>query len=466
MERHPGSALSGFDARWLVEAVRLSESTRPFHDELIVARLAAESGDLEHKLIARAVLLDADESLRREMRQHKQRETLALAVLGLIALISGYGVAVTVLGDSGQAVNIVWTLGGLLGLHVVTLLLWGGLMMLSQAGRGGIGGRLWEWGVQRLATDHHARMLLLARWRLDMRAGAQRWSLSAISHLGWMALLCGMLIGLLLSFFGRHYGFVWETTLLSESVFEHWVGILGWLPSLLGFPVPDAELVRNTGQGMLTDAQAGRVWALWLLGCVLVYGMLPRALCWFWCFWKAGQLRAQLRLYPDDALYAPLAESLMRQSERMGVSDAAPEVIETAHLASAHQASGQSLMLGVELDAGRFKWPPLQADGVGDAGVIDSREQRKRALQMLAASKPHRLLVVCDPCLSPDRGTLSLIADLSVHAGECAVWLLGGDDQQESERLQHWRDVLTTLGLDQEQVFLSAPDAQSWVETQ
>ncbi len=457
-------AVEGYTARWLAESLRLHESQQPVADLAVVSRLAVLPGDAEQKILARASALDASQTLALEQKAQLGRERLALLALALLAIASGFVLAVGVLGDGRRAVNVIWALGGLLGVHALSFLVW--MLIISRSGgRGGIVGRAWEWLVSRLTRNGTARVVWLARVRLDTRAGAQPWMLGAVSHWGWTGLFVGVLLGLLVSFSLRRYGFVWETTILPVGVFEALVSALAWLPSLIGFPVPDAELILASGEAMQVDAVSAQTWSLWLIACVLCYGLVPRLLAWGLCQAKLRQCRARLRLYPGDAAYTSLVERLMRPSQRMGVADAAPAQIETAHLASPHQAAGQSLLVGVELDPARVPWPPALSPGVGDAGVVDSREQRRRVMSQVEASKPRRLLIACDPRLSPDRGSLSLIADLSVHAGECAVWLVEAMHVTDTDRLQHWLDALAQLGLGDDHVFQDMQVAMTWVES-
>src|SRR5690606_22084162 len=96
-------------------------------------------------------------------------------------------------------------------------------------------------------------------------------------------------------------------------------------------------------------------------------------------------------------------------------------------------------------------------------GVADSRGQRARALRELGASPVRRLLVVCDARISPDRGSLTLIAELSRLAGECAVWL-AGLDVAEAERVRRWAESLEQIGFAQAAVFDAATAAGAWIE--
>ena len=306
--------LTAFESRWLAEAIRLcEEAAGPLHDRDAVAAVRATDGGVEERIVRRALLLGEREGMAGMIAAWRARSRLVLMLASVVALASGFGAALAVLGDGTRAVNVVWTLGGLLGVHLVSLLLWA--LGLSFGGRdaGGALGRVWLWLSTRLspagpAGVYVARALagLLARARL------LRWWLGAVTHGLWFAALCGALVGLLATLSVRRYGFAWETTILSADVFVHLVRIVGWLPAQVGFAVPDAEHVRASGAAAAVDEAARIAWSSWLLGCVTMYGIVPRALLWAVCLvlWRVG--RARLRL--DLALpgYAVLVARLAR----------------------------------------------------------------------------------------------------------------------------------------------------------
>src|SRR5690606_31526056 len=84
---------------------------------------------------------------------------------------------------------------------------------------------------------------------------------------------------------------------------------------------------------------------------------------------------------------------------------------------------GQAVLAGIELTP-ETPWPPVSlAATVADAGIIDSRAQRKALLDRLQEQAAGKLLLVCDPQQTPDRGTIALLADLASLAAETRVAL-------------------------------------------
>ena len=106
------------------------------------------------------------------------------------------------------------------------------------------------------------------------------------------------------------------------------------------------------------------------------------------------------------------------------------------------------MLVAIELDDSR-PWPPALPETVADAGILDSREQRRQVLEALGRSPPARLLIACDPRRSPDRGTLALIAELARSAADARVWLLPppAGETVDQERLEAWQAALQPLQL-------------------
>jgi hypothetical protein len=130
----------------------------------------------------------------------------------------------------------------------------------------------------------------------------------------------------------------------------------------------------------------------------------------------------------------------MPTSERLGISDAAPEQLHRVESGVTEQQSAGALLVAIELDEQR-PWPPSLPKTVSNAGVLDSRVSRHKLLEQLSRFPPARLAIACDPRRSPDRGSLALIAELARSAGATRVWLLQAPPGEalDAERLGDWR---------------------------
>nr|WP_240158250.1 DUF2868 domain-containing protein [Pantoea sp. Tr-811] len=309
-------------------------------------------------------------------------------------------------------------------------------------------GRLWLWLSERFARDAKAAHLAPALLVLLQRQRLTRWLLGALVHGLWLLAMLAALAMLLTLLATRRYGFVWETTLLAADPFIHLTQALGALPSLLGFAVPDEAMIRASGDTLPALDIARQAWASWLLGVVLIYGLLPRLLLAGLCLWRWRQGRAHLALDLSLPGFAPLRDALMPRSERIGVQDAAPDALPQYQAGQLESGSSGALLVGLELDDQR-PWPPALPATVTDAGVLDSRESRNRLLEQLSRFPPARLAIACDPRRSPDRGSLALLAELARNAGATRVWLLQAapGEALDSHRLGDWHDALDRLGL-------------------
>lgn len=433
---------------WLSEAIRLREEhAGPLEDREANRRAQAGGGDLAERIQARALLLAERDGQLQALRHWLQGARLALAALLLLALLSGIGLAVAALGDGQRPVNVFWALGSLLGLNLLMLLGWALGLLLARDSTGALG-RLWLWLSEKLARDAQAAQLAPALLVLLQRQRLGRWGLGVLVHGLWLLALLAALLSLLTLLATRRYGFVWESTILGGETFIALTQALGALPALLGFSLPDAELIRASGDSALASEAARLSWAGWLVGVLLVYGLLPRLLLGVFCLWRWRRGCAALRLDVGLPGYELLRERLQPSSERLGVCDAAPAQWPQPTAGSNPQDSQGAVLVAIELDE-RRPWPPALPKGISDAGVIDSREQRQRLLEQLTRFPPARLAVACDPRRSPDRGSLALLGELARTAAATRIWLLPAQPGEalDSERLDDWHAALDQLQL-------------------
>lgn len=442
------TAPTPLDKRWLTEAVRLREEhAGPLEDQEANRRARQLGGDLAARIETRALWLAERDGMAEALRHWKQGARLALLALLLFALFSGAGLGLAALGDGQRPVNVIWALGSLLGLNLLMLIGWA-VSFITAGEQGAVLGRLWLWLSERFARDAKAAQLAPALLILLQRQRLNRWLLGALVHGLWLLAMIAALLMLLALLATRRYGFVWETTLLAAEPFISLTHALGALPSLLGFAVPDEAMIRASGDTLPALDLARQAWASWLLGVVLVYGLLPRLLLALLCLWRWRQGRERLTLDLSLPGYAQLRDALMPRSERLGVQDAAPDALPHFQPGQLESGASGALLVGLELDDQR-PWPPKLAQGVTNAGILDSRESRNKLLEQLSRFPPARLAIACDPRRSPDRGSLALLAELARNAGATRIWLLQALPGQalDAARLGDWHEALDRLGL-------------------
>jgi hypothetical protein len=433
---------------WLTEAVRLrEEQAGPLEDLEANRRARIDGGDLLSRLQHRALWLAQRDGLQDALTHWLQGARLALFALAALALFSGAGLAFAALGNGQSPVNVFWALGSLLGLNLLMLLSW--TLGLVFAGEQNASlGRLWLWLSEKLARDAKAAQLAPALVLLLQRQRLNRWVIGLVTHGAWLLALCSALLFMLMLMATRRYGFIWETTILHSDTFVMFTQYLGTMPAWLGFNVPTPEMIRASGDGALSIENARPAWAAWLVGVLLVYGIAPRLLLAAFCLWRWRQGRRALTLDLNLPGYAQLSEQLMPSSERLGISDAAPDLLPGTQAGASEQQGNGAVLVAIELDNER-PWPPTLSAEVMDAGILDSRESRQKLLEQLARFPPARLVIACDPRRSMDRGSLGLIAELARHAAATQIWLLQAPANQtlDDDRLQDWHAALQQLGL-------------------
>lgn len=463
---------SRFEALWLAETIRLqelesgaSQHPMPASDQLPAS---LQEADLEQWLLQRAQHHTYAQGMRERMQAWFHSARILLFILLFFAIISGVGAAFGFFGSEVRSVNVIWTLIGLIGVNFLSLLLWlfGGRLS------GGFLGRLWFWGIAHWPRGRQQRdfgiegKLAKALARLMQGNGLGRWTLSSITHSAWLLALLASLGTMLLALSLRSYSFVLETTILSEGVFMDFVVGFGYLPSLLGFAIPDSSMIVSalSGDGLAQPELARRAWASWLSGGLIVYAILPRFLVWAASMLRFFLLRARLHLDLSEPGFAEYASS---PGSSRGIVDAASTPPPVLQIAMQHRLQGQgSALLGLELGK-PLRWPPqgLARDSVGQLfeEVIETREQRRAALQSLSARPPRALLVACDARLSPDRGSLHYLVELSNCASEIRIWLLQEKGQHASTRLALWQESLANIGLAPTAIMTEDAGALAWV---
>ena len=431
---------------WLTETIRLREEHAGPLEDLEANRLARTAGgDLPSRIQRRAAWLAERDGLSAALQHWLQGARLALVLLVIFALLSGAGLAFAAL--SQTPVNVFWALGSLLGLNLILLLSWA-LGLIFAGEHGATLGRLWLWLSEKLARDAKAAQLAPALLLMLQRKKLNRWALGTLVNGLWLLAMLSALLLLLTLMATRRYGFVWETTILGADTFINLTQALGALPALLGFNVPTVEMIRASGGAALDIESARQAWATWLVGVLVVYGVLPRLLLALLCFWRWSRGKAALTLDLNLPGYAQLRERLMPTSERLGINDAAPAQLHRVESSVSEHASYGALLVAIELDDQR-PWPPALPKTVSNAGILDSRESRHKLLEQLSRFPPARLLIACDPRRSPDRGSLALIAELARNANATRVWLLQAPPGEalDSARLGDWHVALQQLEL-------------------
>lgn len=461
----------------LAEAIRVYEEDRgTVLDEPEADALGrAAGGDLERKIIARARALSLAAPLEAALRQLRAATAAGFGFAVIVALAAGAGAAGAFLGSSSDGpVNFFQVLAGLLGIPTLALLAWILFVLVRPRGAaiGVLGNAVLALGERLTRWIHHGPLpVIVARASRSMFAGGGlgRWTVGTISHALWLAYAIGALVLVLFYLSTREVSFAWETTILSERHYVTLTRTIAFVPSLLGFPTPEAaEVAASQRAGDVLSGEGARgAWAGLLIGSVVVYGVLPRAVFLGLCLLAMRRAIGRHRLDVSLPGYARLRRLLSPASRPTGVVDAerAGLLGENSRLQQpiAIGTEGPVALIGLEMDPPVSHWPPA-VRGVEwlDLGFIDDRSSRHRVVDQvrLAAIPPRVVAVVCALDQTPDRGHRSFLDDFQRSTGVPAVLLLSGGQrlrargrfEHVTERVDDWRRMAAAAGIPENRV--------------
>lgn len=428
---------------WLCEALRLKETQWGQFDDRAACLRAAREPTAMQQIAARANFLGETSGVKLALGRVQSGLWVAFIVLLVIAVLVGGSAALAALGAGFRPVNVVSALVVLLGVNLFSLVVWIVTLIVGIGSGGWLAGR-WPWLVRKLATGPEVALAGQAWWSLWQQAGGLRWVLSSVTHASWLIASLTMLAVLYFTLSIRHFDFAWETTLLSADSFVALTQFVGVVPHWFGFAIPDSETVRASGHLSRNSVQAQALWASWLTGALVCYGVLPRALL------LLASLALVARAWPrtQPQLHSPYYQALLLKMAPAALSPEGqvPPQIKLRYppaLKGANSAT-RAMMTGIELES---EWPPV---GLGCEIVhtlmIDSRDSRNIALGQVAQLNPQRLVIACDARRTPDRGTLRLIAELSSYASKTLVWLQPAGGAEGSDvadgRIPVWKNQL------------------------
>lgn len=457
-----------FDACLLAEAVRLRERVGGRLDDTVANSHAREAGGSDQaRLCTRAQHLAGGLGLIEALPRWRTRvRLLAWAGLGLAFVLGALGVQLGLAGRDGL-VSLMGATASLVGASLLMLLVWAVLGLMPRRARPTPSLALLLWLSRRAGLGP---ALWLGGGAVEVLRNQRRlWAASGVlTHALWLAALLGALLALMVAVWFTRYQFAWQTTVAPPGFFVALVDALGWLPGLLGFPRPDADAVLASLNAAAGDAAAHRLWAWWLVGIAVAYGVLPRLLALLGCLLALPAYGRPARLDLTHADWAPVLARLQPATQRTGVSDVDTIGSVVDHIAAPRDTlGGPRHLLGLELHPGT-PWPPaLNAASLPAPGLhvhqADAHAERHAALTQLGDTRHARLLLAIDARNTPDRGLLRSIAECSHRAARTGVWLLGAE-AANPKRMALWRERLGEIGLDQRDCISDQQHAARWLE--
>lgn len=433
---------------------------------LITEKLQSEDGKPIQKLHRRASRIDSNGALARVLGKIDGRIKGIMLVMSVLWCISGFLGLFTLL--QTNVVNFFYVLVCLLGFHTIMLLGWLVMTLINQ------GKQSSNWFASFVSPSYLIRgkddvtKAAVDLYERQLQHSGMRWYLGRFSHQLWLATLTGMLLAIIFLLIVRQYSFSWESTLLSDQALITLTQILGWLPSKVGFTVPDSAAIVQSR--LVTDAMPlsmARQWAGLLVGSLLMYGIVPRAIAWTFCALMFR--RKKMRLDIKQPYYQKILSFWQRHVVDEDDFKAAPAPVAP----KATVSTGKKLVALLEYPSQQDNWwqSGLNADmsshsnninsnisNVENFGIVDDRDDMDRLTTYLDSHPVQVLLGIHSKAL-PDRGTLRKLDRIAEHAADGLIVQLLGDantantneQEQDSEiqsaenqgvRYQQWQTAL------------------------
>ena len=433
---------------------------------LITEKLQGEDGKPIQKLHRRASRIDSNGALARVLGKIDGRIKGIMLVMSVLWCISGFLGLFTLL--QTNVVNFFYVLVCLLGFHTIMLLGWLVMTLINQ------GKQSSNWFASFVSPSYLIRgkddvtKAAVDLYERQLQHSGMRWYLGRFSHQLWLATLTGMLLAIIFLLIVRQYSFSWESTLLSDQALITLTQVLGWLPSKVGFTVPDSAAIVQSR--LVTDAMPlsmARQWAGLLVGSLLMYGIVPRAIAWTFCALMFR--RKKMRLDIKQPYYQKILSFWQRHVVDEDDFKAAPAPVAP----KATVSTGKKLVALLEYPSQQDNWwqSGLNADmsshsnninsnisNVENFGIVDDRDDMDRLTTYLDSHPVQVLLGIHSKAL-PDRGTLRKLDRIAEHAADGLIVQLLGDantantneQEQDSEipssenqdvRYQQWQTAL------------------------
>lgn len=448
----------------VAHTIRAIEKTGPLEDSQAMRQAVRLAATREGQVIERARILAERIGLAEDMRRLAAAGPLVALAAAVIVMLLTWALLTSVVSD-GRQINVVTAFFGVLGPHLLGLGAWllallapGSAGVVGQLGRG-IGGIAMWLGASRFKLGgRHGPELVREGTEVLRRERLLPWAFGLVNHGIWAAAFALLFPMLLFLFAFRSYELSWETTILSREFFVEFIRVTNMLPAVLRLPAVDMDVLRVPG-----DPAANHGLALWLAGCVLVYGLAPRVLLLLLSLAVWKRRKNSLRLDNAD----PGLRKLFNRFDQLGEST----VVDAESRAAAATATrrsvdrdpgGPTLWIAFELPP-EVAWPPREHDGAEGAHerVAGDSAARQRVLDRLAREPASKLVIACNGAASPDRGTARFLRDAVAHAGDAALLLIE-PGAGRAVNVHQWSSWAQACGFGDMPLFTSLSAAGAW----
>lgn len=429
----------------LVRSLEIEQHVFATDPLLITEKLQNEEGKPIQKLHRRASRIDSNGALARVLGKIDGRIKGIMIIMSVVWCLSGFLGLFTLL--QANVVNFFYVLVCLLGFHTLMLVGWLVLTLINR------GKQSSNWFTSFVSPSYLIRgkddvtQAAVKLYERQLEHSGMRWYLGKFSHQLWLATLTGMLFAIIFLLVVRQYSFSWESTLLSDQALISLTQVLGWLPSIVGFDVPnEAAIIQSR---LVTEAlplSIARQWSSLLIGSLLMYGIVPRALAWTFCalMFRSKKMRLDIK--------KPYYQKIINFWQRKVIDADDFNEVPAPIAPKAAVSTGNKLVALLEYPTDRQQWwqagSAIKADeAVENFGIIDDRDDMSRLNTYLDAYPVQVLLGIHSKAL-PDRGTLRKLDQIATHAKHgLIVQLLDSDTMNthaatKDGRYQQWQNAL------------------------
>lgn len=411
---------------------------------LITEKLQNEPTPPLTKLYHRATRIDADGKLARLLQTIELRIKTTIGLLTLMWFVLGFVALFTLL--QADMVNFFYVLVCLLGVHTLMLVLWLGWLLFAPRNKPNF---LANFISPSHLVRHKDRLTqsAVAVYEAQLQHKGMKWYISRLSHQFWLASLSGMLCALVFMLLVKNYTFVWQSTLLENSVIQQIVHWMAWLPEKVGFAVPtDSDILQAQNSQNASSQPVAFRWGMLLIGSLLMYGIVPRAVVWL-----LSLLMLKTQRLPLD-IKQPYYQKILDFWQR-GVIDPDDSPTESKPVAPTAKVTHEKKLVALleYAYADEFWYQFAVGHDIENFGIIDDRDDMDRLADYLQKN-PVQVLLGIPPQALPDRGSMRKLDKMaSLATGGLIVqllkptqdYLLPADEQKIIDtRKQQWETAL------------------------
>lgn len=411
---------------------------------LITEKLQKEPTPPLTKLYHRATRIDADGKLARLLQTIELRIKTTIGLLTLMWFVLGFVALFTLL--QADMVNFFYVLVCLLGVHTLMLVLWLGWLLFAPRNKPNF---LANFISPSHLVRHKDRLTqsAVAVYEAQLQHKGMKWYISRLSHQFWLASLSGMLCALVFMLLVKNYTFVWQSTLLENSVIQQIVHWMAWLPEKVGFAVPtDSDILQAQNSQNASSQPVAFRWGMLLIGSLLMYGIVPRAVVWL-----LSLLMLKTQRLPLD-IKQPYYQKILDFWQR-GVIDPDDSPTESKPVAPTAKVTHEKKLVALleYAYADEFWYQFAVGHDIENFGIIDDRDDMDRLADYLQKN-PVQVLLGIPPQALPDRGSMRKLDKMaSLATGGLIVqllkptqdYLLPADEQKIIDtRKEQWETAL------------------------